>query len=169
MVTLAPELHVKGEATVAILERLGHAVEVPAGQTCCGQLHFNTGYRDEAVPLVARFAAVFAGYDAIVTPSPSCAAMVRQHHGTVAAHAVARGADPGLPAAVAAVAPRLLDLSELLVDELGVLDLGARFAQLLQHAIEQIGGERVAHHFFESGHRHGMPHYRHRNKCQYVY
>ena len=116
-----------GEATVAILERLGHVVEVPAGQTCCGQLHFNTGYRDEAVPLVARFAAVFADYDAIVTPSPSCAAMVRQHHGTVAAHAVARCADPGLPAAVAAVAPRLLDLSELLVDELGVLDLGARF------------------------------------------
>lgn len=116
-----------GEATLRILERLGVEVEVPTGATCCGQLHFNTGYRDEAVPLVARFTEVFAGYDAVVTPSSSCAAMVRHHHATVAEHAVMRGGDPGLAAAVASVAPRVLDLAELLVDELGVTDLGARF------------------------------------------
>lgn len=116
-----------GQAVVRILRRLGQEVEFPEGQTCCGQIHFNTGYRDDCVPLVRRFSDSFAGFDAIVTPSPSCAAMVRHHHATVATHAVERGLDTGLPAAVADVAPRVYDLTELLVDVLGVTDLGARF------------------------------------------
>ena len=73
-----------GKAVVTLLSRLGHEVDFPEGQTCCGQMHFNTGYRDECVPLVRRFDRAFAGYDAIVTPSASCAAMVRQHHAAVA-------------------------------------------------------------------------------------
>ena len=73
-----------GKATVALLRRLGHEVEFPDAQTCCGQMHFNTGYRDACVPLVRRFAETFAGFDAVVTPSASCAAMVRHHHATVA-------------------------------------------------------------------------------------
>lgn len=121
---LFPEV---GRATVRLLRGLGHQVEFPEGQTCCGQIHFNTGYRDESVAIVRRFADAFSRYDAIVTPSASCAAMVRHHHATVAGHAVDRGLDPTLPAAVDAVAPRVHELSEFLVDVLGVTDVGASF------------------------------------------
>jgi len=116
-----------GRAIVRLLRRLGQDVEFPAEQTCCGQMHFNSGYQDACIPLVERFAAAFAGYDAIVTPSGSCAAMVRYHHPLVAALAAGRGTDPGLPAAVETVAPRVLELTEFLVDVLGVTDVGARF------------------------------------------
>jgi L-lactate dehydrogenase complex protein LldE len=121
---LFPEV---GRASVRLLRRLGHEVEFPAGQTCCGQMHFNTGYQDETIPLVERFTEVFAGYDAVVTPSGSCAAMVRMHHplvGELAAHG-----DPGsdLPQRVAAVAPRVYELTEFLVDVAGVIDVGAAF------------------------------------------
>ena len=64
--TLFPDV---GQAAVRVLRRLGHEVDFPEAQTCCGQMHFNTGYRAECVPLVRRFADVFAGYDAVVTPS----------------------------------------------------------------------------------------------------
>ena len=74
---LFPEV---GQAMVRLLRRLGHEVEFPAEQTCCGQMHFNSGYQDACIPLVERFADAFAGYDAVVTPSASCAAMVRHHH-----------------------------------------------------------------------------------------
>ena len=121
---LYPEV---GRAVVRLLRRLGHEVEFPEGQTCCGQIHFNTGYRDECVPLVRRFADVFGDYDAVVTPSASCASMVRHYHATVAAHAAARGLDGSLSTAVAAVAPRVFELSEFLVDQLGVTDVGASF------------------------------------------
>src|SRR5947208_14135116 len=66
-----------GKAVVRVLERLGHEVDFPLAQTCCGQMHANSGYRDEALPLVRRFAETFAGYEAVVVPSGSCAAMVR--------------------------------------------------------------------------------------------
>jgi L-lactate dehydrogenase complex protein LldE len=117
--TLYPET---GRAVVRLLERLGCAVEFPAGQTCCGQMHFNTGYRRECVPLVRRFAETFAGYDAVVTPSGSCAAMVREYHGRVAEAA----GDARLAAAVRAT-PAVYELSEFLVDVLGVTDVGAYF------------------------------------------
>lgn len=106
-----------GKAAVTILERLGHTVEFPAEQTCCGQMHANTGYRTEALPLVRRFARTFARYEAIVAPSGSCVAMVRDAYPRL------------LPddEAVAAVARRTYELSELLVDVLGVTDVGASF------------------------------------------
>ncbi|MFS8479712.1 MAG: (Fe-S)-binding protein [Micromonosporaceae bacterium] len=103
-----------GRAVVTLLERLGHEVVFPAAQTCCGQMHANTGYRAEALPLVRRFVEVFAGYEAIVVPSGSCAAMVRDAY-------------PRLLPEAAAVAARTYELSELLVDVLGVTDVGARF------------------------------------------
>jgi L-lactate dehydrogenase complex protein LldE len=56
-----------GKATVGLLERLGHRVEVPPDQTCCGQMHINTGYVREALPLVRRHVAVFEGYEAVVS------------------------------------------------------------------------------------------------------
>jgi L-lactate dehydrogenase complex protein LldE len=121
---LFPEV---GRAVVTLLRRLGHEVEFPVAQTCCGQMHFNSGYQDACVPLVERFAAAFDGYDAVVTPSGSCAAMVRHHHATVAALPAAREDAPGLDERVARVAPRVLELSEFLVDVLGVTDVGARF------------------------------------------
>ena len=139
-----------GEATVRLLRRLGQDVEFPEAQTCCGQLHFNTGYRDQCVPMVRRFADTFAGYDAVVTPSPSCAAMVRHHHATVADLAAERGMDRSLGAAVAGVAPRVYDLTEFLVDVLGVTDVGARFAHRVAfhptcHSVRLLGiGDRPA-------------------------
>ncbi len=122
--TLAPEV---GQATVRVLRHLGHEVTFPAAQACCGQLHFNTGDRSAAIPMVRRFVDAFAGADVIVTPSPSCAAMIRDHHATLADLAAERGDDPGLPAAVAATLPRVFELSELLVDRLGVTEVGAVF------------------------------------------
>ncbi|MFD2767904.1 (Fe-S)-binding protein [Micromonospora eburnea] len=110
-----------GQAVVRILERLGHTVEFPMAQTCCGQMHANSGYRAEAVPLVRNYVDTFGGYEAVVAPSGSCAAMVRDAYPRLAED------DPGLSAAVAQVAPRTYELSELLVDVLGVTDTGARF------------------------------------------
>jgi len=117
---LFPEV---GRAVVTLLRRLGHEVEFPEGQTCCGQLHFNTGYRDACVPMVRRFVDVFRPYDVVVTPSASCAAMVRSHHATVARDA----ADPALASGVAETVPRVRELTELLVDDFGEIDVGARF------------------------------------------
>lgn len=118
--TLFPDT---GKAVVAVLERLGHQVDFPAAQACCGQMHFNTGYRREAVPMARGFAAAFAGYDAVVTPSASCASMVREYYPALASEA----GDPGLARAVAEVAPRVRELSELLTGVLGVTDVGAYF------------------------------------------
>jgi L-lactate dehydrogenase complex protein LldE len=110
-----------GQAVVRILERLGHVVEFPTEQTCCGQMHANSGYRAEAIPLVRRYVETFDRYDAVVAPSGSCVAMVRESYGRLARD------DADLSAAVAALAPRTYELSELLVDVLGVTDLGASF------------------------------------------
>jgi len=121
---LFPEV---GQAVVRLLRRLGHEVEFPAEQTCCGQMHFNSGYQDACIPLVGRFADAFAGYDAVVTPSGSCASMVRRYHPLVADLAAEQGRDPSLPARVAAVGPHVYELSEFLVDVLGVVDVGASF------------------------------------------
>lgn len=106
-----------GRAVVTVLERLGHTVAFPAGQTCCGQLHANTGYRAEAAGLARGYARTFADSDAIVAPSGSCVAMVRDSYPRLV---------PDDPAA-AAVAGRTYELSELLVDVLGVTDVGAAF------------------------------------------
>jgi L-lactate dehydrogenase complex protein LldE len=109
--TLAPEV---GKATVSVLERLGIAVEFPAEQTCCGQIHLNSGYPDEARALATRFADVFAGYEAIVTPSASCAGVVRHSY-------------PGLLEDTSDVSARTWELSQFLVERLGVEDVGATF------------------------------------------
>ena len=112
-----------GRATVTVLERLGHTVEFPRDQTCCGQMHVNTGYQEHALPLVQRMADTFAGFDAVVAPSGSCVGSVRHQHGLVAE----RFGTPALQQQVAAVAARTYEMSELLVDVLGVTDVGAYF------------------------------------------
>lgn len=110
-----------GRAVVHLLERLGHTVEFPLDQTCCGQLHANSGYRAEALPLVRRFVDAFTDQQVIVAPSGSCVAMVRDTYPRLAAD------DDRLAAAVATLRPRVYELSELLIDVLGVTDVGARF------------------------------------------
>ena len=96
-----------GRAVVRLLERLGVEVEFPEEQTCCGQMHLNSGYADEGLALARRLAEVFEGYEAVVTPSASCAGMVREQLG--------------------AEAPPVYELSELLVDVLGVDEVGAYY------------------------------------------
>ena len=76
--TLFPET---GIAVVRVLERLGHEVVFPAEQTCCGQMHVNSGYRDDALRLARRFVDVMSrddGVDAVVSPSSSCVGWVRE-------------------------------------------------------------------------------------------
>jgi len=116
--TLFPDT---GKAVVTLLERLGHRVEFPMAQSCCGQMHFNSGYRREAQPMARGFAAAFAAYEAIVTPSASCAAMVREYHPVLAS------GDAGFAREVAEVAPRVHDLATFLTSVLGVTDVGAYF------------------------------------------
>ena len=112
-----------GKATTALLERLGHEVEFPAAQTCCGQMHVNTGYAKAALPLVRRYAEVFEDSDLIVVPSGSCAGSIRHQHAMVAR----RYGDEALAARAEAVAARTYELSQLLVDVLGVEDVGAYY------------------------------------------
>lgn len=112
-----------GRATLTVLERLGHRVEFPFDQTCCGQMHLNTGYARQALPMVRRFAEVFADYDAVVAPSGSCVGSVRHQHRAVAE----RFGDSTLVDQVQAVADKTYELSELLVDLLGVSEVGAYF------------------------------------------
>jgi L-lactate dehydrogenase complex protein LldE len=116
--TLFPQT---GQAMVAVLERLGVEVDFPREQTCCGQMHFNTGYVRETLPLVSRFVSVFADSELIVAPSASCVAMVRDNYLRAA------GGDERLREQVELLKPRVLELSELLVDRLGVEDVGAYF------------------------------------------
>ncbi len=69
-----------GMATVEVLERYGCQVEFPEAQTCCGQPMANSGCIDQARPVAELFVRTFAGYEAVVCPSGSCAAMVRHHY-----------------------------------------------------------------------------------------
>ncbi len=117
---LFPEV---GKATVTLLERLGHNVAFPAAQTCCGQMHINTGYQQEALPLVRHHVEVFEPYDVVVAPSGSCVGSVRHQHAMVAR----RFGDEALAARAEAVAARTYELSELLVDVLGTEDVGAYY------------------------------------------
>ncbi|AXI77377.1 (Fe-S)-binding protein [Peterkaempfera bronchialis] len=116
-----------GRAVVRLLERLGVEVDFPAAQSCCGQPQYNTGYRHETEPLLRRFATAFEGYDHVVAPSGSCAAMVRDNYPRMGARAAAEGRGTALAEAAAAVVPRVYELTEFLVDVLGVEDVGAYF------------------------------------------
>ena len=110
-----------GRATVRLLERLGHRVEFPQAQTCCGQMHINTGYVRDALPLVRHYVEVFEPYDVIVAPSGSCVGSVRHQYAMVAR----RCGDEKLARRAEAVAARTYELSQLLADVLGVEDVGA--------------------------------------------
>jgi L-lactate dehydrogenase complex protein LldE len=118
--TLFPDT---GKAVVRVLERLGHTVEFPAGQTCCGQMHWNTGYQAEALPLVRRFVEQFRGAEAVVVPSSSCVAMIRDHYPKMATEI----GGPALIADVSQLLPHVFEFSEFLTERLGLEDVGAYY------------------------------------------
>ena len=118
--TLFPNV---GIATTHLLERLGLTVDFPEAQTCCGQMHFNTGYQREAIPLVRHFIEVFSTAEVIVAPSASCAGMVRDLY----PEAATLSGDTALVAAVEELIPRVYELSEFLVKRLGITDVGAYY------------------------------------------
>ena len=120
--TLFPEA---GIAVVRVLERLGHTVEFPAGQTCCGQMHANTGYRKEALPLLVRFVEQFRDAEAVVIPSSSCVSMMREQYLGMARELEQAGGYAGLAEEVSALLPRVWEFSEFLTKCLGVTDVGA--------------------------------------------
>jgi L-lactate dehydrogenase complex protein LldE len=112
-----------GKAVVTVLERLGHQVEFREAQSCCGQMHFNTGYPAEALTLMRRMLGVFRGAGLICVPSASCVAMMRDHYPKLAASS----GDAPLQAEVEELLGRVFEFTELLVDKLGVTDVGATF------------------------------------------
>jgi len=112
-----------GAALVRILEGLGHQVDFPSEQTCCGQIHFNTGYRGEARRLLQRFLGVFDGAEVVVAPSASCVAMVREQYPVLASEV----GDDSLESEARALGARTYEMSEFLVGRLGVEELGASF------------------------------------------
>lgn len=118
--TLFPET---GKSVVRLLERLGHEVDFPFEQTCCGQMHYNTGYQREAMPLMRRFVELFKGAEVICIPSSSCVAMVRDNYIRMAESS----GDIGLIKAVNELVPRVFEMAELLVNRLGVEDVGAYY------------------------------------------
>jgi L-lactate dehydrogenase complex protein LldE len=122
------------QATVVVLERLGHQVIFPPDQTCCGQMHVNTGYQPEALKVIWHHVEVFEraltpvgeggdGAEVVVAPSGSCVGSIRHQHAMVAR----RLGDEALAARAERVAERTFELSQLLVDVLGVTDVGARY------------------------------------------
>jgi L-lactate dehydrogenase complex protein LldE len=120
--TLFPQT---GRAVVRLLERLGCEVEFPLEQTCCGQMHMNSGYAREGVALARRFGRVFEGAEAVVCPSASCVGMLRRQLGQ-----------------------GVYELSEFLVDRLGVEDVGAHYPHRVTfhptcHSLRELGvGDR---------------------------
>jgi len=110
-----------GVATVRLLRRLGVRVDFPAAQTCCGQPHFNSGYHDEARSLARHAIATFVDAPLVVTPSGSCAAMVKLEYPELLHD------DPAWHDRALDLARRTVELSDFLVNHLGVVDVGARF------------------------------------------
>ncbi|MEU9026756.1 (Fe-S)-binding protein [Streptomyces sp. NPDC048383] len=137
-----------GIAVVRLLERLGVEVDFPAAQSCCGQPQYNTGYRRESEPLLRRTAEAFAGYEYVVTPSGSCAAMIREHYPRIGRKAAQEGRGSALAELAAGLVPHVYELTEFLVDVLGVIDVGAHFPHKVTyhpscHGLRTLGlGER---------------------------
>jgi L-lactate dehydrogenase complex protein LldE len=110
-------------ATAKLLRRLGCEVAFPPGQTCCGQMFTNTGYFKEALGSVRACAKAFAPYDYVVGPSGSCVGSIREQHPMLAE----MSGDTALQKAVEELVGKTYELTEFLIDVLGVEDVGAYF------------------------------------------
>lgn len=118
-----------GESVVKVLNHLGVTVRFPAGQTCCGQPAFNDGFWDEARSLARRTLDIFEDSEQVVTPSGSCAAMLKVHYLTLFEN------DPVAFDRAAALAQRTWEFTEYLTNVLEVTDLGASYSgRLTYHA-----------------------------------
>jgi L-lactate dehydrogenase complex protein LldE len=137
--TLYPKI---GKAVVQVLQRAGVSVELPAGQTCCGQPAFNAGMRAQARPIAMHTIRVFEKTKgSIVSPSGSCAAMIRHEYPELFAD------DPEWLPRAQSLAERTFELTEFLVDHLGVTDLGARYRGKISyhsscHLLRDLGVDR---------------------------
>ncbi|WP_424346331.1 (Fe-S)-binding protein [Kocuria sp. CH-021] len=120
-------------ATVRVLERLGHEVVFPPGQGCCSQMHVNSGYFDDALPVVRNHVKAFsaADYDVAVAPSGSCVASLGHQQPMIAR----AGGDEDLARDAAAVAATTYELSQLLTDVLGVTDAAAQLGSWFPHRV----------------------------------
>lgn len=118
--TLYPET---GRAVVRLLERLGVDLDFRTAQTCCGQMHANTGFRGEAFSLAKKMVRLYEDAEAVVIPSSSCVAMIRDQY----PYLMEEMGNAELRAAFASLLPRVFELSEFLVDRLEVEDVGAYF------------------------------------------
>ena len=116
---LFPEV---GVAMVRLLRRLGVEVEVPEGQTCCGMPLYNSGYHHDAALVAARTVRLFERAPHVVVPSGSCAWMIRTEYPGLLAH------DPDLRAAADSLARRTRELSQFIVEVLGVTTIESPFA-----------------------------------------
>ena len=126
--TLFPET---GRAVVRLLERLGVDIEFRPQQTCCGQMHANTGFRGEAYSQAKRFVRLYHDTEAVVIPSSSCVAMIRDQYPGLFEEL----GNEALRKELAALLPRVFELSEFLIDRLGVEDVGASFPhRVVYHA-----------------------------------
>jgi L-lactate dehydrogenase complex protein LldE len=118
--TLFPET---GRAVVRLLERLGVSLDFHPQQTCCGQMHANTGFRGEAYSQAKRFVRLYQDAESVVIPSSSCVAMIRDQY----AGLFDELGNDAVRKDFAALLPRVYELSEFLIDRLGVEDVGASF------------------------------------------
>ena len=118
--TLFPQT---GRAVVRLLERLGVEIEFLPAQTCCGQMHANTGFRGEAFSQAKRFVRLYQNTECVVIPSSSCVAMIRDQYSGLFEEL----GNEELRSQFAALLPRVFELSEFLTDKLGVDDVGAWF------------------------------------------
>lgn len=112
-----------GKATVTLLRRLGVEVEFPMAQSCCGQMHCNTGYRADTAKLARHFVQVLGEYDRIIMPSSSCGQAPREFY-MKAAEATG---DSKLALDTQAILPKIRELTEFITDDLGVHEVGAYF------------------------------------------
>jgi L-lactate dehydrogenase complex protein LldE len=109
-----------GVSVVKILEKLGHTVDFPEEQTCCGQPAFNSGLWDQARSVADHALTVFRQAEVIVTPSGSCGAMMKLHYPELF-HDTPRYAE------ACTLSAKIFEFSQFLVQKLQVTDLGASF------------------------------------------
>jgi L-lactate dehydrogenase complex protein LldE len=128
-----------GKATVQLLRKLGHEIDFPTDQTCCGQPFYNSGYADLARQQAKHTIGVFAGERTVIVPSGSCAAMVKVEYPHLLAD------EPEWHARAEDLANRTFELADFLVNRLQVVDVGARYeGKIAYHYACHLRGLKLA-------------------------